>query len=84
MPGQITTLRGDYYRAEALSKLKPCTEQCDCKMRGGQCTGFCFRWANGEAVVFKATYPKEGQDITVVETQYMADCRKQQEEAHGL
>lgn len=81
IPGQITKFRDDFFVAEKKHPNMPCVAQCECRMpkfteRSFGCSGFCYRWGNGDTLVFKrineANIPEESP---IIETEYGRDCR---------
>ncbi len=80
IPGQITELRGIYYRAQSVMPGTPCRMQCDCRMpeyavNKTNCSGFCYRWSNCGKIVFRRIdCLPEGENI-IVETKFAKDCR---------
>lgn len=83
-PGQITLHRGNVFIAALRDGLKPCIEQCDCRLPGRQssdrCDGFCLRWRNSKDVVFHALPDEAATQATVVETPFMAAIRQAKEQ----
>ena len=59
----------DLFKAVLFDKTKPCMKQCD--MAGVKwhkhCTGFCFRWDNGDDFVFKSM-EVDPKNVTVTQT----------------
>lgn len=58
IPGQVTKFRDEFFRAELKAPHVPCFAQCDCRMPDFTdaygCSGFCYRWANGDDLVFRS------------------------------
>lgn len=58
-PGELTERRGAIYVATRRNRQRPCLEQCD--LRGisnhAYCDGYCWRWANGDDIVFRYHKP---------------------------
>lgn len=58
-PGELTERRGAIYVATRRKRQRPCIEQCD--LRGislhAHCDGYCWRWANGDDIVFRYHKP---------------------------
>lgn len=58
-----------YFKAVQMDKTKPCIKQCD--MAGmkwhSHCTGFCYRWENGDDFVFKSI-EVDPKNVTVTQT----------------
>lgn len=58
-----------YYKAVCIDKTKPCIKQC--AMAGlkwhAHCTGFCYRWENGDGFVFVHT-DVDPKNVTVTQT----------------
>ena len=84
IPGQITEFRGVFYRAEQRLRKSPCIIQCDCRMpdwanESCGCSGFCYRWANGDNIVFRQV-DNPPDDANVVETRFAHTCRIQSEQ----
>ena len=59
----------DLFKAVLFDKTKPCMKQCD--MAGVKwhkhCTGFCFRWENGDGFVFVQA-EVDPKNVTVTQT----------------
>lgn len=68
-PGELTATRDKVYLAATLIHGKPCSEQC-AMFAGGRCSGYCYRWDNGDDVVFRFLLPDTliGKDTEVVQT----------------
>jgi hypothetical protein len=80
LPGQVTEFRGEYFEAQKRSKLIPCRAQCDCRLpiyaqNKAACSGFCYRWNNGDEIVFKKV-EKVADDDCLIETEFMKACRE--------
>ena len=59
----------DLFKAVLFDKTKPCINQCDMAGTKGHafCTGFCYRWENGDNFVFVET--EQGQrNVTITQT----------------
>ena len=58
-----------YFKAVCIDKTKPCMKQCN--MAGVKwhkhCTGFCFRWENGDNFVFVQA-DVDPKNVTVTQT----------------
>ena len=58
-----------YFKAVCIDKSKPCMKQC--AMAGlkwhAHCTGFCYRWENGDNFVFKSV-DVDPKNVTVTQT----------------
>lgn len=53
-PGDIVVVQDVTFRAEPMVKGISCMEQCDATFkRNPHCSGRCYRYVNGEDVVFK-------------------------------
>lgn len=82
IPGQVTKFRDEFFRAELKAHHVPCFAQCDCRMPDFTdaygCSGFCYRWANGDDLVFRSVREADLtiNDCVLVETKFMASCRK--------
>lgn len=73
--GEITQLRGVFYKAKKRNFSKPCLKQCDARelsSRSELCNGFCYRWKNGHSVVFKLIDPPS-EDCTITLTPFAAE-----------
>lgn len=73
--GEITQLRGVYYKAQKRNFSKSCLKQCDAKDMWSNskfCNGFCYRWENGQSVVFKLIDPPS-DDCTITLTPFAAE-----------
>lgn len=59
----------DLFKAVCIDKTKPCMKQCD--MAGVKwhkhCTGFCYRWENGDNFVFVQA-EVDPKNVTVTQT----------------
>lgn len=80
LPMEYTEIKGNLFIAIKQDGLSPCTDQCHAKGFFGNkiCTGYCFRWKNGDDIVFKrANEPTT--DYVVVETAYGRTCREGKE-----
>ena len=77
IPGQITEHHGAYFKAEQKIKKVPCVCQCDCRLPfSNGCSGFCYRWDNGDGLVFKQVHENElGPDCEIIETEFAKFCR---------
>ena len=81
LPGQVTVFRGVLYKAVKKQPNAPCVAQCDCRMPDFTdaygCSGFCYRWANGDDLVFRSVREADLtiNDCVLVETKFMASCR---------
>lgn len=81
IPGQVTIHRGVLLRAVQKIPHTPCIVQCECHMpdftEAHGCSGFCFRWDNGERIVFKKVEESELSelDCVLVETKFAKHCR---------
>lgn len=81
-PGELTERRGAIYVATRRNRQRPCIEQCD--LRGialhAQCDGYCWRWANGDDIVFRYHKPvavlSVADNTEVVQTPSWLDERK--------
>lgn len=72
--GEITQLRGVFYKAQKRNFSNPCLKQCDAKDMWSNskfCNGFCYRWENGQSVVFKLIDPPS-EDCTITLTPFAA------------
>lgn len=73
-PGELTERRGAIYVATRRNRQRPCIEQCN--LRGianhAYCDGYCWRWANGDDIVFRYVKPvavlAPGDKTEVVQT----------------
>ena len=86
LPGQITVFRGVLYKAVKKQPNVPCVAQCDCRMpdwagNSFGCSGLCYRWDNGDRIVFLYAEEDEITDGIAVETKYAESCRKQMEQS---
>ncbi len=76
------------YRAENKAPHLPCVAQCDCHMpewtdSSYGCSGFCYRWANGDDIVFKRVNAFVSHDLTIIETPFAAACRESEVQLQG-
>lgn len=86
-PGELTERRGAIYVATRRNRQRPCIEQCD--LRGiadhAHCDGYCWRWANGDDIVFRYHKPVAVLTVAdkteVVQTPCWIDERKSRHEA---
>ena len=81
LPGQITQFRGEYYEAQKRMTSVPCRAQCDCRLpeycdNKLNCSGFCYRWNNGDEIVFKKLDEVPSDECVIVETEFMSACRE--------
>lgn len=81
IPGQLTMFRDVLYRAENKAHHLPCVAQCDCHMpewadSSNGCSGFCYRWANGDEIVFRRVNASISHDLSIIETPFAAACRE--------
>ena len=88
IPGQLTMFRDVLYRAENKAPHLPCVAQCDCHMpewadSSYGCSGFCYRWANGDDIVFKRVNAFVSHDLTIIETPFAAACRESEVQLQG-
>lgn len=81
IPGQITQFRDVFFMAEKKHPSLLCVAQCDCRMpsfaeQSFGCSGFCYRWGNGDSVVFKRIDESEiPENADIIETEFGRDCR---------
>lgn len=80
IPGQTTKFRGLLYRAEKKAPRIPCRMQCDCRLpdyteNNFNCSGFCYRWANGDNIVFRRIDELPLGECVIVETKFARACR---------
>lgn len=81
-PGELTERRCAIYVATRRNRQRPCIEQCD--LRGisnhAHCDGYCWRWANGDDIVFRYHKPVAvlavADKTEVVQTPSWIDERK--------
>lgn len=92
-PGEITITSIGYVVAEPKLYGK-CRFQCElydshkpCKLRNsygqwidhyGNCNGFCYRWKNGDDIVFKKLKREITEEDTIVETKRMNQIRNKE------
>ena len=76
-PGEITEHRGVMLCAVSRNKRISCSN-CECKgqdfmLSDRRCSGFCYRWENGDALVFKrVTHLADVNEI--VETNFAGEA----------
>ncbi len=68
-PGDLVAYRDRIYMAVSWDKSMPCASQCHL-FKESRCTGYCYRWANGEEVVFRDII---AQGLTKATTE-VVDC----------
>ena len=69
--GDLVELQGTVYLAATWDATRPCASQCSMYSHAKErCTGYCYRWDNGDAVVFRKLLPTTllAPDTEVVRT----------------
>ena len=75
MPGQLTEINGELFMTIKCEKPDGC-KQCQAYSKHSltACSGYCYRWANGNEVCFVRAKEPEG-DYDCIETGYGRSCR---------
>lgn len=77
LPMEYTEIKGNLFIAVKKDTLSSCVDQCHAKGFFGNkiCSGYCYRWKNGDDIVFKRA-AEPTTDYKVVETAYGRTCRE--------